>query len=246
MKFNTSISNGVAELTLAVNSVNAFDIETTFELGRQISSLGRNPDVKVLVLRNEGKAFCVGADVKELNRDASLVRESNKAWLDLTTACHDCEVPVIAVVDGYCIGGGLALAASCDIIFISDRSTFSLPQIKVGAWGAGTFLMRLLGPMKIRSIMMTGRSISARELASGGCIEAVLPVDELLPAARNIATDIAGHSGEALRMGKAALNGIELLDIRHSYRFEQGFTTELYISQEAKQRRQAHLDSGFQ
>lgn len=245
MSFPVSVSEGVAEVLLAVNSVNAFDIETTFSLSREIEAVGRRTDVKVLLLRNEGKAFCVGADVKELNRDVALVRTSNKAWLDLTTACHECEVPVIAAVDGHCVGGGLALAASCDIIFVSERSTFSLPQIKAGAWGAGTFLMRLLGPMKIRSIMMTGRSLGAQELAAGGCIEAVLPAAELLPAARAMAAEIAQHSAEALRAGKAALNGIELLDIRQSYRFEQGFTTELYISPEARVRREAQIKSGF-
>jgi enoyl-CoA hydratase len=152
---------------------------------------------------------------------------------------------VIAVVNGHCIGGGLALAASCDIIFVSEHSTFSLPQVKVGAWGAGTFLMRLLGPMKIRALMMTGRTFSAQELAAGGCLEAVLPPEQLLISARALANEIAQHSGEALRAGKLALNGIELLDLKKSYRFEQGFTTELYISPEATARRQEHIDARF-
>src|SRR6185437_1614580 len=104
----------------------------------------------------------------------------------------------------------IVLAASCDIILLSDRSTFSLPQIRTGGWGAGTYLMRLLGPLKIRAAMFTARTLGTAEIAAGGQVEAVLPRDELRAAAQRLGREIGQYSVEAIRAGKAAPNGIEL------------------------------------
>jgi enoyl-CoA hydratase len=236
-RFPTVIADGVAEVSLAVGKVNALSIEAGLALADHLEGLGRSHDLGVIVLRNEGESFCAGADIKEISADSSRIGESNRAWLRLAHACHHCELPVIAAVDGHCIGGGIVLAASCDILLLSDRSSFSLPQIRTGGWGAGTYLMRLLGPLKIRAAMFTARTLSATEIAAGGQIEAVLPPAELRAAALRLARDIAQHSVEAIRAGKAALNDIELLDLEASYRFEHAFTTELFTSPQAIARR---------
>ena len=236
--FPTTVTGRVAEVTLAANTVNALSIEAALALASHIETLGRTPEISVIVIRNDGNSFCAGANVKEITADPSLIGASNRAWLRLVAACHGCEVPVIAAVDGHCIGGGIALAASCDVILLSDRSTFSLPQVKTGGWGAGTFLMRLLGPIRIRAPMLTGRTLTAADIAAGGQVEAVLPSDQLRTRAMELATEIAQHAPEAIRAGKAALNGIEhILDLEESYRFEHAFTTELFVSPEAAARR---------
>jgi len=236
-RFPTVIANGVAEVSLAVGKANALSIEAALALADHLERLGRSPDLAVVILRNEGDSFCAGADIKEIGADPSRIGESNRAWLRLARACHECELPVIAAVDGHCIGGGIVLAASSDIILLSDRSTFSLPQIRSGGWGAGTYLMRLLGPLKIRAAMFTARTLTAAEIAAGGQIEAVLPREDLRAAAQSLAREIGQYSVEAIRAGKAALNGIELLDLEGSYRFEHAFTTELFTSPQATLRR---------
>jgi enoyl-CoA hydratase len=241
-RFPVTISGRVAEVTLAVGKANALSIEAASSLAAEIETLGRSPDLSAVVLRNEGASFCAGADVKEIGADPSLIGGSNRAWLRLAAACHHCELPVIAAVDGHCIGGGIVLAASCDILLLSERTTFSLPQVKTGGWGAGTFLMRLLGPLKIRAAMFTGRTLIASEIAAGGQIEAVLSPEELRDAAMRLARDIAQYPVEAIRAGKAALNGIELLDLEESYRFEHAFTTELFVSPQAVARRAKAFD----
>ena len=237
-RFPTVIADGVAEVSLAVGKVNALSIEAALALADHIERLGRSPELAVVILRNEGDSFCAGADIKEISADPSRIGESNRAWLRLAKACHQCELPVIVAVDGHCIGGGIVLAASCDIILLSDRSSFSLPQIRTGGWGAGTYLMRLLGPLKIRAAMFTARTLTAAEIAAGGQIEAVLPREQLRAAALSLAREIGQYSVEAIRAGKAALNGIELLDLEESYRFEHAFTTELFTSPQAIARRQ--------
>jgi enoyl-CoA hydratase len=244
IEFSTTTTDRVAEVTLALNKVNALSIEAVLALADHVETLGRTPEVSVIVIGNSGDSFCAGANVKELTADPSLIGASNRAWLKLVAACHRCEVPVIAAVDGHCIGGGIALAASCDIILLSDRSTFSLPQVKTGGWGAGTFLMHLLGPIKIRAPMLTGRTLTATDIAAGGQIEAVLPREQLRSRALELARDIALNSPEAIRAGKAALNGIEhILNLEESYRFEHAFTTELFVSPEAAGRRAAVFGS---
>ena len=240
-RFPTAIADRVAEVSLAVGKVNALSIDAALALADHIEGLGRSPDLAVVILRNEGDSFCAGADVKEISADPSRIGESNRAWLRLARACHQCELPVIAAVDGHCIGGGIVLAASCDMLILSDRSSFSLPQIRTGGWGAGTYLMRLLGPLKIRAAMFTARTLTAAEIAAGGQIEAVLPREALREAARSLARDIGQYSAEAIRAGKAALNGIELLDLEESYRFEHAFTTELFTSPQATARRRQQL-----
>jgi enoyl-CoA hydratase len=237
-RFPTVISDRVAEVTLAAGKVNALSIEAASALAEKIGTLGRSNEISVIVIRNEGSSFCVGADLKEISADPSLIGASNRAWLSVASSCHSCEVPVIAAVDGHCIGGGIVLAGSCDILLLSNRSTFSLPQIKTGGWGAGTFLMRLLGPLKIRAAMFTGRTLTANEIAAGGQVEAVLAPEQLRDAAQTLARDIAQYPVEAIRAGKAALNGIELLNLEESYRFEHAFTTELFVSREAATRRE--------
>lgn len=238
IEFPTTTMGRVAEITLALNKVNALSIAAVLALADHVEMLGRAPDVSVIVIANNGDSFCAGANVRELTADPSLIGASNRAWLKLVAACHGCEVPVIAVVDGHCIGGGIALAASCDIILLSDRSTFSLPQVRTGGWGAGTFLMRLLGPLKIRAAMLTGRTLTAAEIFAGGQIEAILPREQLHARALELAKEIALNSPEAIRAGKAALNGIEhILNLEESYRFEHAFTTELFVSPEAAAKR---------
>ena len=100
-------------------------------------------------------------------------------------------------VSRIAIGNG-----SCDILLLSHRSTFSLPQVKSGGWGAGTFLMRLLGPLKIRAAMFTGRTLTANEIAAGGQVEDVLPPEQLRDAARRFPSrhrQLLGHCGRECR-----------------------------------------------
>lgn len=227
------VNGGIAEIRLSVNKVNALNIDATFQLADLFEATGRREDVKVILLSNEGDSFCAGADIKEIGREPDLVGKSNRAWHRLTSSIYDCEVPVIAAVDGHCLGGGLALAASCDIIFLSERTRIGLPQIKSGGWGASTFLLRLVGPMRMRAIGFSGRTLTAAELAGSDGVHAVLPSQDIHAAALDMAKEIAQYSGEALRMGKAAMNGIDPFDLKHSYRFEHAFTTELFVSREA-------------
>jgi enoyl-CoA hydratase len=198
--------------------------------------------VRVLLIRAEGRGFQAGVDVKELAKDGSLIAVVNRGCYDLFGAIYDCPVPVISAVHGYCLGGGIGIAGSSDFVLASEDATFGLPEIDRGALGAATHLMRLVGMQKTRRMLYTGETITAAEAYRLGAVESVVPRERLRDEALALAQKIAGKSPRALRLAKASLNGIELLDPKQSYRFEQGFTLELYTSPESKEARDAFVE----
>ena len=237
--------DGVAELVMAYNKVNALSIAEVQDLIAAIHAQAQRPEVRVILLGNEGKGFCVGANVKELNADNTLIGRCNQGWYRLFATIYDSPLPVISVIDGYCIGGGIGIAGASDIVFASDRSTFSLPEVKVGALGGGTHLIRLVGQQKGRMMMYTGETITAAECARHGGIEAITTPETLWDTARELARKIVANNADAVRLAKESLNVTEGKDINKSYRFEQGFTLELYTSPEAAAARAAQVESGF-
>jgi enoyl-CoA hydratase len=127
-------------------------------------------------------------------------------------------------------------------VIASECATFSLPEIDRGALGAATHLMRLFGMQKTRRMLYTGEAIDAQEALRLGGIESVVPKAKLRDEAMNLARIIADKSPKALRLAKWSLNGIELLDPKQSYKFEQGFTLELYMSPDSQEARDAFVE----
>jgi enoyl-CoA hydratase len=238
----TSIENGIASVVLDHPPVNAFDSNGWFQLAKLIRDLGEADSVRVILLSAAGRGFCAGVDIKELAKDSTLITKVNKGCYDTFAAIHDCPVPVVAAAHGFVLGGGIGIVGSCDIIFASDDATFGLPEIDRGALGAASHLLRMFPIQKVRRMLYTGEPITAQEAYRLGALESVVKRDELLPAARKLAESIAAKSPKAMRLAKASLNGIELLDVKKSYRFEQGFTLELYTSPDSQEARDAFVE----
>jgi enoyl-CoA hydratase/carnithine racemase len=238
----TSIEKGIASVVLDHPPVNAFDSNGWFQLAKLIRDLGENDSVRVILLSAAGRGFCAGVDIKELAKDSTLITKVNKGCYDTFAAIHDCPVPVIAAAHGFVLGGGIGIVGSCDIIFASDDATFGLPEIDRGALGAASHLLRMFPIQKVRRMLFTGEPITAQEAYRLGALESVVKRDELLPAARKLAESIAAKSPKAMRLAKASMNGIELLDVKKSYRFEQGFTLELYTSPDSQEARDAFVE----
>jgi enoyl-CoA hydratase len=194
------------------------------------------------VIRAEGRGFQAGVDIKELAEDGTKIVEVNRGCYDAFAAIYDCPVPVISAVHGFCIGGGIGISGASDIVIASEDATFALPEIDRGALGAATHLMRLFGMQKTRRMLYTGEAIDAQEALRLGGIESVVPKEKLRDEAMDLARNIASKSPKAMRLAKWSLNGIELLDIKQSYRFEQGFTLELYMSEDSQESRDAFVE----
>jgi enoyl-CoA hydratase len=242
----SEVRDHVAEVVIDNPPVNALPVAGWTQLAETIRAYGRDPDVHVLILaaNTELKGFQVGVDIKELAADPtkqSLVRVS-RGCSETFTAIYDCEVPVIAAVHGYCLGSGVAMAGNADIVVASDDAQFGVPEVDRGALGVGTHLARLVPQHKVRAMFFTGEMVGAAELLSYGTVERVVPKDQLMDAAREIAAVIAAKSPLVIRRAKESLNVIEPVDVRRAYRFEQGFTYELNLWGDSDELRDAFVE----
>ena len=138
-------------------------------------------------------------------------------------------MPVICAVHGFCLGGGVGLAGNADVVVASDDATFGLPEVDRGALGAATHLARLVPQHRARAMVYTAQTATAEELHHYGSVLRVVPRGELVEAAVEVAEVIAAKSPTIIRRAKESLNGIDPVDVKRSYRFEQGFTYELHV-----------------
>ncbi len=189
-------------------------------------------DTKVVVLRAEGRGFNAGVDIKEMQHTSGFdaLIGANKGCYAAFKAVYECSVPVIAAVNGFCVGGGVGLVGNADCIVASDDAYFGVPEVNQGALGAATHMARLVPPHMLRTLYFTARTIKAVDLVQFGSVLETVPREELMDAALRVATDIASKDTRVIRAAKEALNGIDPVDVNKSYRFEQGFTFELNLA----------------
>jgi enoyl-CoA hydratase len=229
---STTVSAHVAEVVVDVPPVNALPVAAWFELADALTAAGSDPDVRAVVLAADGRGFNAGVDIKEMQSTEGFdaLVGANRGCAAAFAAVYDCPVPVIAAVHGFCLGGGIGLVGNADIIIASDDATFGLPEVKQGALGAATHLARLVPQHRMRHMVYTAERATAAELAHYGSVRAVVPLDRLRGAAREVAEQIAALDPRTIRAAKASLNGIDPVDVKRSYRYEQGFTFELNLS----------------
>jgi enoyl-CoA hydratase len=244
MSVRLDSGDGVAEVVIDFPPVNALPAQGWFHLAAAITAAGADPDVRAVVLAANGRGFCAGVDIKEIQRSPGhdALIGANRGCYAAFAAAYECAVPVIAAVHGFCLGGGVGLAGSADIVICADDARFGLPELDRGALGAATHLSRLVPQQLLRYMVYTCQEIGAARLAELGTVHAVVPAADLRAAARALAAEIAAKDGQAIRLAKQSLNGIEPLDIRRSYRFEQGFTYELGLTGIGDAARQAFVD----
>ncbi len=241
-QFWSRIESGIAELVIESPPVNALDSIGWRSLSREIDALQANGDVRVIVMRAEGRGFCAGVDIKELQKHPERIPEVNAGNWETFRAIHRGLKPVIVAAHGYILGGGIGICGSADIIFCSPDATFGVPEVDRGALGAGAHLQRLFPVQKVRQMYFTGEPIDAAEAYRLGAVERVVPRDDLRMAAMDVAAKIAAKSSTMIRLAKEALNGIEDGDLEHKYRWEQGFTAQAYLTAESQEARDAFVD----
>ncbi|MER6513274.1 enoyl-CoA hydratase family protein [Nonomuraea sp. NPDC001636] len=221
----------VAEVVVDVPPVNALTVQGWADLAAAVRAAGRDPATRVVVLRAEGRGFNAGVDIKEMQADPghTALVGANRQCFEAFAAVYECEVPVVAAVHGHCLGGGVGLAGNADVVVASEDAYFGLPEVDRGALGAATHLARLVPQHLMRAMVYTCRNVTAAELHAFGSVLEVVPRDKLRAAAMEVAGQIAAKDPYVIRRAKESLNGIDPVDVRRSYRFEQGFTFELNL-----------------
>ena len=239
------VKNFVALVTMDRPPVNAVNDQFYEELALVFDILSDREDVRVAILTGAGKAFCAGYDLKE---GANLKPKPGDYWQTSRRAreafhsIKECQVPVIAAINGAALGAGLAVAASCDILIASEKTTVGLPEVNVGLLGGSRHLMHLFPSSKARRMFFTGLRVDGPELFRLGIVEECVKPDSLLETARALAVEIAAKSPLAIRLAKHSMNTIEFMSLRDGYRFEQDMTGELVKSEDSREAMRAFVE----
>ena len=238
-------SDGIAVVTIDNPPVNAHSARVLEEMAWTFDSLSDRDDVRVAILTGAGRVFCAGADIKSRSGREPQPGDhwqSSRAAREAYHSVRECQKPVIAALNGPALGGGLAFAASCDILVASESACLGLPEIDVGLLGGGRHAQRLFSHSRLRRMMLTGHRVYGPELYRLGIVEACVPGDQLMSAALEIAGEIAAKSPVAIRLAKHALNTIEELSLRDGYRFEQTMTGQLSGTEDSREAMRAFVE----
>jgi enoyl-CoA hydratase len=197
---------------------NALNQATRDEMVQALESLERSSDSRVLVITGAGdKAFIAGADINEFEGRTALTQREAMKGLRIFTAIEEFSKPVIAMINGFCLGGGLETALACDIRIASDNAKLGQPEINLGIipGGGGTQrLTRLVGEGKSMELILTGDLIDAAHAKEIGLVNYVVPAAALRETVVNLATRIAEKSPVALRMAKDAVKSAARMNLR--------------------------------
>ena len=245
MPITTTVTDRIAEIVFDVPPVNAFDSAGWNSLPAMISEAGRNPEVNVVLIRaaETARGFCGGVDIKEMQAHPERITLLNRGNYLTFKAIRDCEVPVVVAVHKFVIGGGIGICGASDTIIAADDAYFSLPEVDRGAMGGASHLSRMLPLHKVRAAFFTGGTIPAEEAYRLGGVEKVVPREKLVEEARAFYAIIAAKSRKALVIAKEALNGLEPRDVDRGYRWEQGFTLEMYMHEDSQKARDAFVET---
>ncbi len=189
--------------------LNILDSNGFDALAAAFETLAEDRDLRLAVLTGDGgHAFIGGADIREMVKlDAALAREFIGRLGRATAAIRALPVPVIARIDGYALGAGLEIAASCDLRAASDRSTFGMPEVQVGIPSVveAVLLPRLIGWGRTCELVLTGETISARDALEWGLIERLTTPETLDAAVERWASSILRAGPEAIRLQKSLM-----------------------------------------
>lgn len=239
-----AVADHIAVVTMDHPPVNAQNAQFNSEMAYIFDTLSDRKDVRVAILTGAGKVFSAGADMKGRGRLGEIGErwQHNRRVREAFHSIRECAKPVIGALNGPALGAGLAVAASCDILFAADESSLGLPEIDVGLLGGGRHAQRLFGHSTLRRMMLTGYRVPGPELYRLGIVEACAPRAELMARAMALAREIAAKSPAAVRLAKQALNTIEDMSLRDGYRYEQNLTVQLSEHPDAKEAAAAFLE----
>lgn len=218
----------VAVVTIDRPPVNAMSLDAHRELLETMRALGRDPLVRCIVLTGAGeRAFVAGGDVGELGAmTAASALERTSVVRDVLDAIRRSPVPVIGAINATALGGGLAMAAQCDIIIAAENAKFGLPEIDVGVMGGTKHLARIVPEKVMRWMALSGERVTASYLAGLGAIHKVVPRAALMETALAAADVICAKSPASVRLMKEVMNLTEHMTLNEGYHVET-FATAL-------------------
>lgn len=231
------VKGHIAVITLnRPGALNAWYKGMNDELRQAAQEIDNDPQVRVLIITGSGqKSFCSGIDLKKVSAGDNFITGSDirdyydgiRKLREVFTMYERLPVPVIAAINGYCLGGGLELALVCDIRVAVETSVFSLPEVQLGIipdLGGCQRLPRAVGIGKAKELIYTGKKIDAREALRIGLIQQIYPANKLMEETMKMAAEIAGYNPVVVQAAKRACN------VAMSYPLEIGLNFETTTS----------------
>ncbi len=207
-----AVENGIATITInRPKALNALNLDTVTELKDAIEKIAVDKAVKVVVITGAGeKSFVAGADIKEMATKTPVEgREWGQFGQNVFTEIENMPQPVIAAINGFCLGGGCELSCACDIRYASENAKFGQPEVGLGitpGFGGTQRLTRVVGRGQAKELIYTGGMIGAEDAKAIGLVNKVVPQEELMPAVLKLAGKIAKNAPVAVQLSKAAIN----------------------------------------
>jgi enoyl-CoA hydratase len=216
------LSDTVSRITIDNPPVNAIGVKDAWALGEMFDGFSRRTELRTVIMRSIGRGFCAGLDIKEMERapGMTLMAEAGAAFEACFSAMDRCPVPVIVSVNGFCMGVGLGLIACSDIVVAAPGTQFGVPE---EAWGV-SHLARLVLPMKLRQMVLTGEPVTAEDLQSYGSIYCITPAESLDQVCEQLARRLELQSTVSVRIAKAKLVQITSLYPTTKFRDERDRT----------------------
>src|SRR3954451_18916159 len=207
----TVTEDGIAVVTMHHPPVNAITVGDTWAIRDAFAELAEDSGVRAAILTAEGKGFNAGIDIKEMQsaEGYDFLLSSGAACYAAFEQIYRSPFPVIAAVNDFCMGLGVGLDGSCDILVASTKARFGLPEVDNGALGCASHLAKLVPPFKLRQMVFTCETVSAQELHAWGTVYKLTEPEELLDVAVEVARQLTLKKPRVVRSAKAALNHID-------------------------------------
>lgn len=227
--------------------LNAMNTETVVEMKKIFAMMADDPAIRCVILTGEGsRAFCAGGDIdEEATKDVLDAYEFLRTGGELLETIERFKAPVIAAINGYCLGGGLEFAIACDIRIAADNAKIGSPEINLGGypgWGGTQRLPRIVGMGRAREIMYTGDKYTAQQALEMGLVERVVPADQLMEKAIELAEQIASKAPMAIRYIKTSVYDGMQCDLQRALQMESALFAHLYATQDTKEAYRAYLE----
>ena len=224
-------------------ALNALNAALIGELGQAIDAFEADQRIGCLIVTGSEKAFAAGADIKEMAA-LTFVEAFMQDYAEALDRVARTRKPIVAAVDGYCLGGGCELAMMCDIVIAADSAKFGQPEITLGVMpgmGGTQRLIRAIGKAKAMDLILTGRMMDAAEAEGSGLVARVVPSGNLLDEAVKVAEKIAGFSLPAV-MAKEAVNRALESSLAEGLRFERRLFHAMFATADQKEGMAAFIE----
>ena len=241
------VEGAVATITCnRPEKLNALNQVMFTELNAAVHRVAGDGAIRCLVVTGAGRAFVAGADIEVFTRlDPLTAREFAQAGYELGLKLERLEIPVIAAVNGYALGGGCELAMACDIIYASEEAKFGQPEITLGimpGFGGTQRLARLVGKGLAKELCLTGRMMDAHEAKAAGLAARVFPADTLMEGTLKVARSLAAKGRVALRGIKQTIDRGFDLDLHSACALEMDAFALCFASPDAFEGATAFLE----